>query len=161
MRVRKIATQHGVVAGMALTGTYVPSKAEWVRKQVEEYEASGGEKANTLPGTKYPIVVVTSVGAKSGNLRKNPVMRVERDGAYLAVASKGGAPDNPEWYYNFVAHPEVELQDGAEPHVYKARILEGDERADWWEHAVATWPTYASYQEKTDREIPLFLLERA
>ena len=161
MWVRKIVADRAVVAGMALTGTYVPSKAEWVRKQVEQYEASGGQEANTLRDTGYPIVVVTSVGAKSGNLRKNPVMRVERDGAYLAVASKGGAPDNPEWYYNFVAHPEVELQDGPEPHVYKARMLEGEERADWWQHAVATWPTYASYQEKTDREIPLFLLERA
>ena len=130
MRVWKTTAGRGVVAGMALTGTYVPSKAKWVRKQVEQYEATGGEKANTLPGTRYPIVVVTSVGAKSGNLRKNPVMRVERDGAYLAVASKGGAPDNPEWYYNFVAHPEVEVQDGAEPHLYKARILDGDERAE-------------------------------
>jgi deazaflavin-dependent oxidoreductase (nitroreductase family) len=151
----------GVVAGMSLTGTYVPSKADWVRNQVAEYEASNGEKANTLRDTGYPVVVITSIGAKSGHLRKNPVMRVERDGAYLAVASLGGAPQNPEWYHNFVAHPEVELQDGAEKHVYTARILEGEERADWWEHAVATWPTYASYQEKTDREIPLFLLERA
>jgi deazaflavin-dependent oxidoreductase (nitroreductase family) len=157
----KNATGRGVVGDMSLTGTYVPSKAEWVRNQVAEYEASDGERANTLPDTSFPIVVITSVGAKSGNLRKNPVMRVERDGAYLAVASKGGAPENPEWYYNFVAHPEVELQDGAEKHVYTARILEGEERADWWEHAVATWSTYASYQEKTDREIPLFLLERA
>ncbi|SEB90473.1 deazaflavin-dependent oxidoreductase, nitroreductase family [Nocardioides exalbidus] len=146
---------------MALTGEYVPSKSEWVRNQVAEYEASGGQKANTLPGTSYPIVVITSVGAKSGNLRKNPVMRVERDGSYLAVASKGGAPENPEWYYNFVAHPEVELQDGPEPHTYTVRQLSGDERADWWEHAVATWGTYAEYQTKTDREIPLFLLERA
>ena len=161
MWVRKIVAGRAVVAGMALTGTYVPSKAAWVREQVEAYEASGGREANTLRDTGYPIVVITSVGAKSGNLRKNPVMRVERDGAYLAVASKGGAPDNPEWYYNFVAHPEVELQDGPEPHVYKARMLEGEERADWWRHAVATWPTYASYQERTDREIPLFLLERA
>ena len=146
---------------MALEGTYVPSTSEWVRNQVEEYEATNGEKAGTLPGTSYPIVVVTSVGRKSGDLRKNPVMRVERDGAYLAVASKGGADDNPEWYFNFVAHPEVELQDKAEKHDYAVRILSGDERADWWEHAVATWPTYASYQEKTDREIPLFLLERS
>ena len=161
MRVRKMRARRGVVAGMALTGTYVPSKAEWVRTQVAEYEASNGEKANTLRDTGYPVVVITSIGAKSGHLRKNPVMRVERDGAYLAVASLGGAPQNPEWYHNFVAHPEVELQDGAEKHVYTARILEGEERADWWEHAVATWPTYASYQEKTDREIPLFLLERA
>jgi len=144
---------------MTLEGTYVPSTAQWVRDQVAEYEASGGTKANTLRGSKDRIVVITSRGAKSGNLRKNPVMRVERDGSYLAVASKGGAPDNPEWYFNFVAHPEVDLQDGPEPHAYRARVLEGDERADWWEHAVATWPTYASYQEKTDREIPLFLLE--
>ena len=161
MWVRKIVAGRAVVAGMALTGTYVPSKADWVREQVEAYEASGGKEANTLRDTGYPIVVITSVGAKSGNLRKNPVMRVERDGAYLAVASMGGAPENPEWYHNLVAHPEVELQDGPEPHLYKARLLEGEERADWWEHAVATWPTYASYQERTDREIPLFLLERA
>ena len=161
MWVRKIVAGRAVVAGMALTGTYVPSKADWVREQVEAYEASGGKEANTLRDTGYPIVVITSVGAKSGNLRKNPVMRVERDGAYLAVASMGGAPENPEWFYNLVAHPEVELQDGPEPHLYKARLLEGEERADWWEHAVATWPTYASYQERTDREIPLFLLERA
>ncbi|WP_036491797.1 nitroreductase family deazaflavin-dependent oxidoreductase [Nocardioides sp. CF8] len=146
---------------MALNGTYVPSATEWVRKNVEEYEASNGERGGTLSGTDYPIVVVTSVGRKSGDLRKNPVMRVERDGAYLAVASKGGAPDNPEWYANFVAHPEVEVQDKAEKHTYTARLLEGAERADWWELAVATWPTYASYQEKTDREIPLFVLERA
>ena len=145
---------------MTLNGTYVPSATEWVRKNVEEYEASNGEKGGTLPGTPYPVVVISSVGSKSGHLRKNPVMRVERDGAYLAVASKGGAPENPEWYYNFVAHPEVELQDGAEKHVYRVRELEGDERQDWWDHAVATWPTYASYAEKTDRLIPLFLLER-
>lgn len=145
---------------MTLQGTYVPSSSQWVRDQVAEYEASGGAKANTLQGSKDPIVVITSVGAKSGHLRKNPVMRVERDGAYLAVASKGGADDNPSWFDNFVAHPEVELQDGPEPHTYSLRLLEGEERADWWEHAVATWPTYASYQEKTDREIPLFLLER-
>ncbi len=146
---------------MTLNGTYVPSATEWVRNNVEEYEASNGEKGGTLPGTQYPIVVITSVGSKSGNLRKNPVMRVERDGAYLAVASKGGAPDNPSWYENFVEHPEVELQDRGEKHVYAARLLEGEERADWWAHAVATWSTYASYQEKTDREIPLFLIERA
>ena len=156
----KFAAGRGVLSGMALTGTYVPSTSEWVRDQVADYEATDGAKAATLPGTDYPIVVITSVGAKSGNLRKNPVMKVERDGAYLAVASKGGAPENPEWYYNFVAHPEVELQDGAEKHVYRVRELEGDERQDWWDHAVATWPTYASYAEKTDRLIPLFLLER-
>jgi deazaflavin-dependent oxidoreductase (nitroreductase family) len=146
---------------MALTGTYVPSTSAWVRDQVEEYESSGGARANTLRGGDDPIVVITSVGARSGHLRKNPVMRVERDGAYVAIASKGGAEDNPEWYYNFLAHPEVELQDGPEPHTYRARLVEGPERADWWDHAVATWPTYGEYQKKTDREIPVFVLERS
>ena len=143
---------------MALTGTYVPSPSEWVRNQVEAFEASHGAEANTMNGD--PIVVITSVGARSGTLRKNPVMRVERDGAYVAIASKGGGPEHPEWYHNFVAHPEVELQDGGEKHVYVARVVEGDERADWWQLAVDTWPTYAEYQRKTDREIPVFVLER-
>jgi F420H(2)-dependent quinone reductase len=145
-------------AGMTtITGEYVPSKTDWVRENVEKFEASNGTEANELNG--YRIVVITSIGAKSGKVRKNPVMRVERDGSYVAIASKGGAPEHPEWYYNFLAHPEVELQDRTEKHVYRARVLEGDERADWWQHAVETWPTYASYQEKTDREIPVFLLE--
>ncbi|MGZ4597885.1 MAG: nitroreductase family deazaflavin-dependent oxidoreductase [Actinomycetes bacterium] len=144
---------------MTLQGEYVPSKAGWVREQVEKFEASDGQEANTLRDTGYPIVVITSVGAKSGYLRKNPVMRVERDGKYVAIASKGGAPDQPEWYYNFLAHPEVELQDGAVRKTYRARLLEGAERAEWWQFAVDTWSTYASYQEKTDREIPVFLLE--
>ena len=144
---------------MALTGEYVPSSQQWVRDQVAAFEASGGTEANTLRDTGDPIVVITSVGAQSGNLRKNPVMRVERDGKYVAIASKGGAPDNPSWYANFVAHPEVELQDGPAKKAYRARILDGAERADWWQHAVDTWPTYASYQEKTDRQIPVFLLE--
>ena len=144
---------------MTLQGEYAPSKADWVREQVEKYEATGGAEANTLRDTGYPIVVITSLGAKSGKLRKNPVMRVERDGKYVAIASKGGAPDQPEWYFNFVAHPEVDLQDGAEKKSYRARVLEGDERAEWWQYAVDTWPTYASYQEKTDRLIPVFLLE--
>lgn len=144
---------------MALQGTYVPSQWEWVRKQVEEFEASDGARANTLRGSKDPIVVITSVGAKSGNIRKNPVMRVERDGAYVAVASKGGSDEQPEWYYNFLAHPEVELQDGPVRKTYTARLLSGDERADWWEHAVSTWSTYGEYQKRTEREIPVFLLE--
>ncbi len=144
---------------MTLQGEYEPSSTQWVRDQVAAYEASGGREANTLQGSKDPIVVITSVGAKSGKLRKNPVMRVEKDGVYAAVASKGGAPDNPSWYANFVAHPVVDLQDGPEPRSYQARIAEDEERQRWWEHAVATWPTYASYQEKTDREIPVFLLE--
>jgi F420H(2)-dependent quinone reductase len=144
---------------MTLTGEYAPSRADWVRDQVAKFEASNGKEANTLRDTGDPIVVITSVGAKSGLLRKNPVMRVERDGKYVAVASKGGAPEQPEWYYNFRAHPEVELQDGPDKRTYRARVLEGDERAEWWQHAVETWPTSASYQTKTDREIPVFLLE--
>ncbi|RZI79011.1 MAG: nitroreductase family deazaflavin-dependent oxidoreductase, partial [Microbacterium sp.] len=144
---------------MTLQGTYVPSKADWVREQVAAFEASDGAEANTLRDTGDPIVVITSLGAKSGNLRKNPVMRVERDGKYIAIASKGGADDQPEWYYNFLGHPLVDLQDGAEKKSYTARVLTGAERADWWEYAVATWPTYGEYQKKTEREIPVFLLE--
>jgi deazaflavin-dependent oxidoreductase (nitroreductase family) len=155
----KIAAARGVVAVMALTGTYVPSTSEWVRNQVEEYEATDGEKAGTLPNTDYPIVVITSVGATSGKLRKNPVMRVEKDGKYVAIASKGGAPDDPVWADNFRAHPLVDLQDGPEPRSYTVRELAGEERTEWWDHAVATWSTYASYAEKTDRLIPVFLLE--
>jgi deazaflavin-dependent oxidoreductase (nitroreductase family) len=143
---------------MTLQGEYVPSKAQWVRDQVEKFEATDGAEANTLRDTGYPIVVITSRGAKSGNLRKNPVMRVERDGIYVAIASKGGADDHPEWYYNFVAYPEVELQDGAVRKTYRVEQAEGAERADLWDLAVRTWSTYASYQEKTDREIPVFKL---
>lgn len=146
---------------MTLQGEYEPSAQQWVRDQVAAYEASGGREANTLQGGKDPIVVITSVGAKSGKLRKNPVMRVEKDGVYAAIASKGGAPDNPSWYANFVAHPVVDLQDGPEAKSYTVRVAEGEERQQWWDHAVATWPTYASYQTKTDREIPVFLLEPA
>ncbi|TWG90049.1 deazaflavin-dependent oxidoreductase (nitroreductase family) [Nocardioides sp. J9] len=144
---------------MTLQGEYEPSQWQWVRDQVEQYEKSGGREANTLRGSKDRIVVITSVGSKSGKLRKNPVMRVEKDGVYVAVASKGGADENPSWYANFLAHPLVDLQDGPEPKPYKARLVEGDERSKWWAHAVATWPTYAEYQEKTDREIPVFVLE--
>ena len=143
---------------MAITGEYVPSKAQWVRDQVEQFEASNGQEANTLPGTDYPIVVITNVGAKSGYVRKTPLMRVERDGVYVAIASKGGAPEHPEWFHNFVAHPEVDLQDGAVKKSYRAEIVEGEEREDLWRLAVDTWSTYASYQEKTDRLIPVFKL---
>jgi len=136
----------------------VPSKAKWVRDQVEKYEATEGAEANTLRDTGYPIVVITSRGAKSGSLRKNPVMRVERDGIYVAIASKGGADDQPEWYYNFLAHPEVDLQDGPEKKTYRVDLVEGEERADLWQLAVDTWPTYASYQKKTGRQIPVFKL---
>jgi len=144
---------------MTLEGEYEPSPAQWVRDQVEKYEATGGAEGNTI--LNRPIVVITSRGTKSGKLRKNPVMRVEQDGVYAAVASKGGDPKHPVWYYNFLANPEVDLQDGPEPHTYRARVAEGDERAEWWERAVAAYPPYAEYQEKTDRQIPVFLLERA
>ena len=146
---------------MALSGIYEPSPTEWVREQVAEFEASDGARANTLARTGDPIVVITSVGATSGKLRKNPVMRVEHEGRYLAVASKGGAPEDPVWADNFRAHPEVDLQDGADKATYAVRELPpGPERDEWWQRAVATWPTYGEYQQKTDRLIPLFLLER-
>ena len=143
---------------MTVQGEYVPSKQQWVRDQVAAYEESNGEQATTLRDSGDPIVVITSVGAKSGNLRKNPVMRVERDGIYVAIASKGGADDQPEWYYNFVAHPEVELQDGPVKKTYKVELVTGEERADLWKLAVDTWATYGEYQKKTDREIPVFKL---
>lgn len=147
---------------MALQGEYEPSTEQWVRDQVAEYEASGGQRATTLPNhPEWPVVVITSKGAKSGKLRKNPVMRVEKDGVYAAVASKGGAPTHPTWYYNLLAHPEVDLQDGPEKHTYTVRVAEGAERAEWWERAVAQYAPYAEYQERTDREIPVFVLERA
>jgi deazaflavin-dependent oxidoreductase (nitroreductase family) len=146
---------------MALEGEYEPSPEQWVRDQVERFEASGGAEANVLRGNPaWPIVVITSRGARSGKLRKNPVMRVEHDGAYAAVASKGGAPEHPVWYHNFLAHPEVDLQDGPEKHTYRARLVEGEERAGWWERAVAQFAPYADYERKTDREIPVFVLER-
>lgn len=143
---------------MTLQGDYEPSTAEWVRQQVAAYEASGGTEANTV--MDRPIVVITSVGHNSGKLRKNPVMRVEHDGVYAAVASKGGAPEHPEWFHNFLAHPQVDLQDGAEPYEYVAREATDEEREEWWQRAVEAFPPYAEYQEKTDRLIPLFLLER-
>ena len=144
---------------MALSGEYVPSPEKWVRDQVEAYESSGGTEATELKGV--PVVVVTSKGAKSGNLRKNPVMRVENDGAYALVASKGGADDHPTWYHNMVANPTVELQDGPDRRDYSVRIVDGPEREQWWERAVAVWPAYADYQEKTDRKIPVFVAEPA
>lgn len=143
---------------MTLVGEYVPSTAQWVRDQVEKFEATDGQEANTLRDTGHPIVVITSVGAKSGKLRKNPVMRVERDGVYVAIASKGGADDQPEWYYNFLARPEVDLQDGPVRKTYRAELVEDDERADLWELAVDTWSTCGEYQKRTDRQIPVFKL---
>jgi deazaflavin-dependent oxidoreductase (nitroreductase family) len=142
---------------MPLQGEYEPSSAKWARDQVEEYERSGGTSGTTLRGV--PVVVITSVGSHSGRLRKNPVMRVEHDGAYAAIASKGGAPQHPSWYRNLVEHPLVELQDGPSKGDYTAHEAAGDERAVWWDRAVEVWPDYAQYQTKTDREIPVFVLE--
>ena len=142
---------------MPLQGEYEPSPSEWVRDQVEEYETSDGKKGATLRGV--PVVVITSLGASSGKLRKNPVMRVEHDGVYAAVASKGGTPENPAWYRNLVDNPLVELQDGASRGDYTVRKASGDERAVWWQRAVEVWPDYATYQTKTDRQIPVLVLE--
>jgi F420H(2)-dependent quinone reductase len=143
---------------MPLSGEYQPNKYEWARVQAEAFEASDGAEANTLQGR--PIVVVTNVGAKSGKLYKTALMRVEHDGVYAVVASKGGAAKHPTWFHNLVANPHVEVQDGAEKHDYLARIVTGEERALWWARATETWPAYDDYQKKTDREIPVFVLER-
>lgn len=142
---------------MPLTGEYIPSTSEWARKQAERFEASGGTEANTLRGV--PIIVLTTVGAKSGGLRKTALMRVEHDGSYAVVASKGGAPDEPAWGENMRREPHVELQDGAVKRDYTARELEGDERELWWARSVEVWPDYAEYQKKTDRQIAVFVLE--
>ena len=128
-----------------------------MRDQVAEYESSGGTRGTTL--RDVPVILLTSRGARSGKLRKTPLMRVEHDGRYVVVASKGGAPEHPVWYHNLVADPHVELQDGADRRDYTARELSGDEREQWWERAVSVWPDYAEYQTKTDRQIPLFVLE--
>jgi deazaflavin-dependent oxidoreductase (nitroreductase family) len=141
---------------MPLNAEYEPSTSDWARKQTELFEESGGTKGDTLRG--MPIIVVTSIGAKSGKLRKTPLMRVEHDGEYAAVASLGGAPKHPVWYYNLKNNPHVELQDGPVKRDYLAREVTGDEKAVWWERAVAAFPNYADYQEKTEREIPVFVL---
>jgi deazaflavin-dependent oxidoreductase (nitroreductase family) len=142
---------------MPLVGEYEPSTVTWARKQTELYEASNGEQGGDLRG--QPVIVLTSVGAKTGNLRKTALMRVEHEGAYAVVASQGGAPRNPVWYYNLKKNPHVELQDGATKRDYSAREVSGDEKAVWWERAVEAWPDYAKYQIKTDRQIPVFVLE--
>jgi F420H(2)-dependent quinone reductase len=142
-------------------GDYVPSPADWVREQVEAYERTGGREAATLRDTGLPVVIVTMRGNRSGNVRKVALMRVEHDGEYALVASKGGAPKHPVWYYNLRAHPdEVTIQDGSEPFDAQVRELSGPERTEWWERAVAAYPPYAEYQERTDREIPVFLATR-
>ena len=144
---------------MALTGEYVPSSSQWVRDQVELYESSGGTEGTTLRDTGLPVVIVTSIGARSGKIRKTPLMRVEHEGSYALVASQGGAPTHPVWYHNLVAHPEVDIQDGPVKRSYRVRELSGDERSAWWDRAVAAFPNYADYQRSTDREIPVFVAE--
>src|SRR4029077_12214535 len=142
---------------MPLEGEYEPSPSNWSRSQVERYEATDGREGGDNRGR--PVIVLTSVGARTGKIRKTPLMRVEHDGVYAVVASLGGAPKHPVWYFNLKADPHVELQDGAVKHDYLAREVTGEEKAVWWERAVETWPDYAAYQRKTDRQIPVFVLE--
>ncbi|MFV0308150.1 MAG: nitroreductase family deazaflavin-dependent oxidoreductase [Desertimonas sp.] len=141
-----------------IEGEYVPSSQGWVRDQVEAYERSGGTEANTLLDTGIPVIIVTMRGARSGKVRKIALMRVEHEGSYALVASKGGAPDHPEWYANLRANPtEVTVQDGPEPFLVSVREVDGDERAAWWDRAVAVFAPYAEYQQKTDRTIPVLI----
>src|SRR4051812_9222745 len=142
---------------MALIGNYEPSASDWVREQVEQIMSTGTTEGVKILG--LPIVLITYRGAKTGNLRKTPVMRVEHEGRYAAVASKGGAPDNPQWYASLSAEPVVELQDGTQTREYRAREVFGDEKELWWGRAVEAYPPYADYQRKTDRQIPVFVLE--
>ncbi|MYW43935.1 nitroreductase family deazaflavin-dependent oxidoreductase [Streptomyces sp. SID161] len=144
---------------MPLEGEYEPSPTQWVREQVELYEGSGGTKGTTLRDTGMPVILLTTRGARSGKIRKTPLMRVEHDGRYAAVASLGGAPKHPVWYFNVKADPRVELQDGPQKWEMRAREVTGAEKAEWWERAVAAFPPYADYQRKTTREIPVFVLE--
>lgn len=143
---------------MPIEGEYEPSPSDWVREQVAKYEASAGQRANTLRDTGRPIVVVTTRGRQSGKVRKFAVMRVEHNGQYALVASRGGAPKNPNWYHNIIANPkELMIQDGPAPHDYEVHVPDGDERAQWWERAVAAYPPYADYQKKTSRQIPVLV----
>ena len=142
---------------MPLDGEYAPGTSAWARKQAEAYEASEGARSADLRGR--PIIVLTSVGAKTGKLRKTALMRVEHGGLYAVVASKGGAATNPVWYHNLTHNQHVELQDGAVKRDYEAREVGGGEKATWWDRAVEVWPDYANYQKKTRRQIPVFVLE--
>jgi deazaflavin-dependent oxidoreductase (nitroreductase family) len=147
---------------MPLQGEYEPSPQTWVRDQVDAYEASGGEKGNTLLETGMPVVIVGHRGRHSGNVRKTPLMRVEHDGEYALVASRGGAPEHPVWYFNLKAAPdEVTIQDGPEPFDAVVREVDGEERQVWWARAVAAYPPYAEYQERTERRIPVLVASRA
>jgi F420H(2)-dependent quinone reductase len=145
---------------MPIEGEYGPSPRGWVSEQVEAYENSGGTQGTTLRDTGLPVVIITNRGVRSGKVRKTPVMRVEHGGRYAAVASQGGAPTHPAWYYNFRAEPRVELQDGPDKWEMVAREVTGSERDEWWQRAVAAYPPYAEYQQKTTRQIPVFVLER-
>jgi F420H(2)-dependent quinone reductase len=143
---------------MALEGAYEPSPWKWVRDQIQEYEASGGSRAGTLGQTGIPVVVVTMRGNKTGAVRKIALMRVEHGGEYALVASQGGAPAHPHWYHNLKADPDnVMLQDGPQPFPVVVREVTGDERARWYERAVAVFPPYADYQRRADRQIPVFI----
>ena len=148
---------------MGKEGDYEPSTWDWVAEQVTEYEASGGERANTLRDTGLPIILMTTVGHKTGKVRKVPLMRVEHGGEYLIVASKGGRPEHPGWYHNLMADSHVTIQDGSEPFDYTVRLISGDERSTWWERGVVAFPTYAEYAVsagEAHREIPVFLATR-
>jgi F420H(2)-dependent quinone reductase len=143
---------------MELSGEYIPSSNEWVRDQVAAYEASNGQEANVLPGTEWTVVVVTMRGASSGAVRKIGLMRVEHDGDYGLIASKGGAPEHPSWYFNLLAHPdEVLIQDGAVKKAYVVEEVFGTERDEWWHRGVAAYPPYEEYQANTDRIIPVLV----
>ncbi len=144
---------------MTITGEYVPSPSEWVRKQVETIAETG--TTDSVDIQKRPVVLLTMLGAKSGSVRKVPLMRVEHDGAYAAVASQGGAPEHPQWYHNLRRHPDLDLQVGTDTFPVHARVVEGDEREAWWQRCVEAFPDYASYQVKTERQIPVFVLERS
>lgn len=146
---------------MPLQGEYAPSTSDWARIQAETYEATNGQEAGALRDSGLPVIVLTTLGAKSGMLRKTALMRVEHDGEYVVVASLGGAPKHPVWYWNIMKHPHVELQDGAEKHDYDVRELSGAERDEWWARAVEAYPPYADYQQKTERVIPVLLLTRS
>ncbi len=147
---------------MPIDGDYEPSSLDLVREQVAEYEASGGERANTLMDTGLPIIVLTTRGNKSGKVRKMALMRVEHQGEYALVASQGGMPTNPSWYHNLIAEPTaLVIQDGPEPRDFVAREVIGDEKAVWWDRAVAAYPPYAEYQAATTRVIPVLVARRA
>jgi F420H(2)-dependent quinone reductase len=156
-----IVTTRRYAFEMTLEGEYEPSPARWVRDQVDAYERSDGRDANTLRDTGLPVIIVTTRGNRSGKLRKTPLMRVEHDGEYALVASMGGAPKHPVWYYNLKADPQsVVVQDGAQVIDVDVREVDGDERRVWWDRAVAAYPPYAEYEARTDRRIPVFVARR-